>query len=155
MKKITWESVEEFKPELSAEATDREKIRANMLVELKKWKEKIDADKEPNEKKALTIYNDILDKQIDVLHTRKHISAILMGEKGEDHLELSMIGTKIDWNKTNLWNVIFFDKIAQHLMRSVYTEVNGPKAPRPKKVKKFKQKKVADKPAEAEKSVEA
>ena len=140
--RITWESIKNFKPELTAETSDREKIQANIMVFLKHWTKEIDATDLPGDKKALIIYGDILDKQIDILKTRHNINRILQGnENHPNKIELEYLtgDMAIDWTKSNLWNVLFFDKIALYLMRAAYNELSGKKPPVKKVKGKVKQ----------------
>lgn len=141
--RITWESIKDFKPEITAETSDREKIQANIMVFLRHWTEKIDAIDLPGEKKALIIYGDILDKQIDILKVRHNINRILQGNENlPDKIELEYLtGVEIEWTKNNLWNILFFDKIALYLMRAAYNELSGKKPPVKKEKGKVKQSK--------------
>lgn len=155
--RITWDSIKEHQNEEMVLITDRDKIRENMIASLRHWKEEIDATDLPKEKKALIVYGDILDKQIDILKTRHNINRILQGnENHPDKIELKCLtgDAAIDWTKSNLWNVLFFDKIALHLMRLVSNELNGSrkdKEDKPKKVRKPRKPK-AEKAEKTEKS---
>ncbi|MCQ2209126.1 MAG: hypothetical protein MJZ34_02430 [Paludibacteraceae bacterium] len=117
MSKITIDSVKAFDCDINEQVSEKEMIRRNMILQVKKqiqdWEESLEKD---DNKKITSAFNDVILVQKSILDTRLTINNIILGKVNDAEIELNMLQKKIPNSKKNLWNVVFFEKVRVSLL---------------------------------------